>query len=168
MSRRRSPVRISSSLPAHSPQPAMPLRDTLYTLTKYTASALGITVISAGALLYAFQTRLIYPSNIPSGSRTIVATPDEFDMPHYENVELTTPDGVRIRAFLILQRETDPASVKASDRPTVLLLHANAGNVVRACRVTRLCFSSRASQLIRRFRARRDIVYPSPKYFTRT
>lgn len=42
----------------------------------------------------------------------------------YEELDLTTPDGVRIKAFLMLDE-------KAEDRPTVILLHANAGNVVR-------------------------------------
>jgi len=43
----------------------------------------------------------------------------------YEDLTLTTPDKVNIKAFLILQ----PKEI-AANRPTVLLLHANAGNVV--------------------------------------
>lgn len=53
-------------------------------------------------------------------------TPDRFGMP-YEELTLITPDGVKIKAFLMLY-ERD--GVQAKDRPTVLLLHANAGNVV--------------------------------------
>lgn len=59
-----------------------------------------------------------------TGSRLIVSTPAEHGMEDYEEVILLTPDGVKIRAFVILQPE------KAEERPTVLLLHANAGNVV--------------------------------------
>ncbi len=46
-------------------------------------------------------------------------------MAHYEDLTLFTPDKVKIKAFLILQ----PKDL-APSRPTVLLLHANAGNVV--------------------------------------
>lgn len=44
----------------------------------------------------------------------------------FEDVELTTPDFVRIKAYLMLQNGDKPES-----RPTVVLFHANAGNVVR-------------------------------------
>lgn len=46
-------------------------------------------------------------------------------MADYEDLTLETPDKVKIKAFLILQSDKTAAS-----RPTVLLLHANAGNVV--------------------------------------
>lgn len=91
---------------------------------KYTAMVAGVSVISVGGLLYNYQCSLIYPSNLPAGSRTNVPTPADFGMP-YEEVSLVTPDGVRLKAFLILAGE------KAEARPTILLLHANAGNVVR-------------------------------------
>ena len=81
-------------------------------------------VVLAGGLLYAFQTRLIYPSNLPSGSRTTVSTPDEHGMPQYDEITLTTSDNVKIRAFVVLYR-----GERTEIRPTVLLLHANAGNV---------------------------------------
>lgn len=42
-----------------------------------------------------------------------------------EEVELSSADGTKIKAFVILARD------KPEERPTVLLLHANAGNVVR-------------------------------------
>jgi len=45
----------------------------------------------------------------------------------YEELTLTTPDGVKIKAFLMLYEKD---GILAKDRPTVLLLHANAGNVV--------------------------------------
>jgi hypothetical protein len=96
------------------------------TVARVAASAAGVVLASAGSALYLFQNRLIYPANLPEGSRKDVPTPDQYGLP-FEDVELTTPDGIKIKAFLMLY-ERD--GVKASDRPTVLLLHANAGNVV--------------------------------------
>lgn len=43
-------------------------------------------------------------------------------MPDYRDLTLETPDGVKIRAFLVPQSN-------ASQRPTLLYLHANAGNM---------------------------------------
>ncbi|GAA5900552.1 hypothetical protein JCM5296_005280 [Sporobolomyces johnsonii] len=92
---------------------------------KLLAGTLVVSVGGAGTALYLAQTRLIYPANFPQGSRQNVPTPDQFGMP-YEELTLTTPDGVRVKAFLMLH---DRDGVDPSDRPTVLLLHANAGNV---------------------------------------
>ena len=55
------------------------------------------------------------------GSRKIVATPADYDMP-YEDITLVTPDQVKIRAYLMLQD-------KPETKETILLFHANAGNV---------------------------------------
>ncbi|KAF9432409.1 hypothetical protein BGZ76_010842 [Entomortierella beljakovae] len=43
----------------------------------------------------------------------------------FEDLTLTTPDGVKIRAYLIKQ----PGDEHAKSRPTILYLHANAGNM---------------------------------------
>lgn len=49
----------------------------------------------------------------------------------YEDLTLTTPDGLRIRAYLMLQGATQQEQeTEAKRRPTVLFLHANAGNMV--------------------------------------
>ncbi|KAG9105162.1 hypothetical protein FRC07_009556, partial [Ceratobasidium sp. 392] len=105
--------------------------------------AVGATTLGAG-LLYYGQNSLIYPANVPEGSRTDVATPADYGIP-YANLTLTTSDKVNIRAYLLLQRRTllsadgsvgsgeidtqgDDAEF-ARSRPTVLFLHANAGNV---------------------------------------
>ncbi|KEP49800.1 alpha/beta hydrolase family protein [Rhizoctonia solani 123E] len=105
--------------------------------------AVGATTLGAG-LLYYGQNSLIYPSNVPEGSRTKVATPAEYGLP-YTDLTFTTPDNVKIRAYLLIQRKVllsadsslGPAEVDtegddadyARSRPTVLFLHANAGNV---------------------------------------
>ncbi|KLT44985.1 alpha/beta-hydrolase [Cutaneotrichosporon oleaginosum] len=118
-----------------------------------------IPVVLAGALWW-FQRRLIYPADFPEGSRTMVPKPTDAAMP-YEDVTLTTPDGLKIRAYVIPARERivalhelrglDSAKLKqrgmeeaaawdavkdtseaveyARSRPTVVMFHANAGNV---------------------------------------
>lgn len=89
-----------------------------------------------GVLLYSFQGKMIYPSSMPPGSREKVPRPSEFDMKDWEEIELTAPDQVVTKAFLILaaRRAEKPLSGKTLEdwrrsRPTVLMLHANAGNV---------------------------------------
>ncbi|CED84403.1 Predicted alpha/beta hydrolase BEM46 [Phaffia rhodozyma] len=92
---------------------------------------LGLTVTLAvvfvGAV-YIGQNKLIYPSAYPEGSRTKVDLPTEFDMP-FEDVELTAPDGTKLKAYLMLAN----ANVKTSSeyyksRPTIVYFCANAGN----------------------------------------
>ncbi|GAA5860091.1 hypothetical protein JCM8547_009175 [Rhodosporidiobolus lusitaniae] len=107
----------------------MPLSSFLpspWTLLKLAGGSLLLIVGGGGTALYLLQTRLIYPANLPSGSRENVPHPDEFGITPFEEVDLTAPDGVRIKAFLMPYQA---AGVKMEDRPTVLLLHANAGNV---------------------------------------
>lgn len=108
---------------------------------KWATGIIIVSVASLGVGLYSFQTKLIYPAGLPegqglprpwrsrtdtctSGSRTIVALPSDFGMPD-EELTLETPDGVKIKAYLI------PVDNDPHLRPTVILLHANAGNVVR-------------------------------------
>ncbi|KAI0253116.1 Alpha/Beta hydrolase protein [Lactifluus subvellereus] len=90
-------------------------------------------------LLYYGQNFLIYPSAFPAGARESVPVPTDFSIP-YTDLELTTPDNVRIKAFLLLQRpvlgigETPIESGGESNeefaatRPTVLMFHGNGGN----------------------------------------
>jgi hypothetical protein len=58
-------------------------------------------------------------------------------MPHYEDLTLETPDNLKIKAYLILQGATasnvgkPKLNTEAASRPTILFLHANAGNMVR-------------------------------------
>ncbi|KAF8310987.1 alpha/beta-hydrolase [Clavulina sp. PMI_390] len=115
----------------------------LSSLAKYSFyTSLSFLSLAAGTLFFG-QGYLIYPANIPPGSRQTVSTPQDYGLP-YEDLELITSDSVKIKAYLILQRPNDSgtnifhnseqATIMqddkfASTRPTVLFFHANAGNV---------------------------------------
>ncbi|KAI5453472.1 bem46 protein, variant [Naganishia albida] len=102
---------------------------------------------------------MVYPADFPAGSRKEVSDPfATYGMP-YDDLTLTTPDNVKIRAYLIcarnrsdiesLKRSHDARRKKAEEkgdtdatqllteeqaqfaksRPTILLYHANAGNM---------------------------------------
>jgi fermentation-respiration switch protein FrsA (DUF1100 family) len=72
--------------------------------------------------LYKFQTSLIYPSQYPEGSRTIVDTPASYDIP-FEDITIETVDGEKLKAYVMLHdRDSSP-------RKTVLMLDPNAGNM---------------------------------------
>ncbi|KAG0330968.1 hypothetical protein BG004_001878 [Podila humilis] len=90
----------------------------------YSLAAAAVAVLSGGALLYHYQCEIIYPANFPEGSRTQVAKPSQYDLP-YEDLTLITPDKVEIKAYLIKH----PDDSIARRRPTILYLHANAGNM---------------------------------------
>jgi len=111
----------------------------LETFAKGTAAtAAGLGTLGMG-LLYYGQNFLIYPSAFPAGAREDVPVPTDFSIP-FTDLELTTPDDVKIKAFLLLQRsvlnmgETPVESGLPSDeefaatRPTVLMFHGNGGN----------------------------------------
>lgn len=105
------------------------------------ATAAGLSTIGFG-LLYYGQNYLIYPSAFPPGARTEVPVPTDFGLP-YEDVELTTPDNVRIKCYLMIQKsKLDLARATvidipedksdedfASSRPTVIMFHGNGGNM---------------------------------------
>ncbi|KAF9973298.1 hypothetical protein BGZ73_003469 [Actinomortierella ambigua] len=90
----------------------------------YSIAAAVVAVLSGGALLYHFQCEIIYPAGFPEGSRRHVANPSQFRLP-YEDLTLKTSDNVKIRAYLIKH----PDNNIARERPTILYLHANAGNM---------------------------------------
>ncbi|KAI0317840.1 alpha/beta-hydrolase [Amylostereum chailletii] len=115
----------------------------LETFAKGTAAtAAGLGTIGMG-LLYYGQNFLIYPSAFPPGAREDVPVPSEFSLP-YQDLILTTPDNVRIKAYLLVQRpnlnihgetsvdwneDVDGDGDKfAASRPTVLMFHGNGGN----------------------------------------
>ncbi|KAI0299722.1 Alpha/Beta hydrolase protein [Multifurca ochricompacta] len=112
----------------------------LETFAKGTAAtAAGLGTLGMG-LLYYGQNFLIYPSAFPAGARENVPVPSDFSIP-YTDLELTTRDNIKIKAFLLLQRlvlnmsetpvEKDNALSDeefAATRPTILMFHGNGGN----------------------------------------
>ncbi|KAH9991654.1 Alpha/Beta hydrolase protein [Russula compacta] len=102
------------------------------------ATAAGLGTLGMG-LLYYGQNFLIYPSAFPAGARENVPVPSDFSIP-YTDLELTTPDNVKIKTFLLLQRpvlkmnetplkwDEESEEEFAATRPTVLMFHGNGGN----------------------------------------
>ena len=92
---------------------------------------------------------VLSPLSVPFSSLPVVPVPSDYGLP-YEDLQLRTPDGVQIHAFLLRQREhlnrTPPpndtvrpsllvthvspltATQFAASRPTVIMFHGNAGN----------------------------------------
>ncbi|KND04157.1 uncharacterized protein SPPG_01592 [Spizellomyces punctatus DAOM BR117] len=114
----------------------------------------GLTAVTGGLfLLYFYQNNLIYPAHFPPGSRQSVSKPDEFNLNDYEDVTITTPDNVKIKAFLIRRpkgtteqenetvdfatalrdgvRKRGPEKQDAEELAeyTLIYCHANAGNM---------------------------------------
>lgn len=77
--------------------------------------------------LYTFQSSLIYPASLNDG-HGYCATPDEFEMPDFENVYLTTEDGERLHCYLLKHDRNSPSYTNK----TVLILPPNAGNIGHA------------------------------------
>ncbi|WVQ80722.1 hypothetical protein IAT38_002827 [Cryptococcus sp. DSM 104549] len=76
---------------------------TALTIAKYAfGGSLTLATLAAGGLWY-FQRHLIYPAYVPEGSRKFVPKPIEVGLP-YEDVTLTCPDGVKVKAYVILAR----------------------------------------------------------------
>nr|POE82770.1 protein bem46 [Quercus suber] len=72
------------------------------------------------------RSELIYPRNVPPGSRSEVPKPSQFgiDASECEELSIATPDGETLHAYLV-----KPAN-KSQARPiTILSFHGNAGNV---------------------------------------
>ncbi len=85
-----------------------------------TFGAFGFAALAV--YLYSNQKMLIYPANMPEGSRDVVDTPDQHNMP-YEEVWLTSDDGLKLHAYFILHPNN------ARQKYTILYCHANAGNM---------------------------------------
>ncbi|ORY90397.1 Alpha/Beta hydrolase protein [Syncephalastrum racemosum] len=83
----------------------------------------SITIAFTG-LLYLYQCDLLYPAFFPSGSRSVVARPSQYGLPDKEEI-LVTPDGVRLRSYILIQRD-DGVAIQS---PTILCLHAHTGNM---------------------------------------
>ena len=83
----------------------------------------GIAAVGSG-LLYFKQNELIYPRGMPPGSRTEVPTPAQFHMSNAESLELPTPDGETLHAYLLR-----PPNTSLRKDITILSFHGNAGNI---------------------------------------
>ena len=82
-----------------------------------------LSVSSIASLLYLYQGKLIYPSNLPAGARTDTTNPSDFSLP-FEDLALKTPDGEKLQAWFIRPDE------KGQERKmTVVMFQANAGNI---------------------------------------
>lgn len=94
----------------------------------------AVSVAAAGALVsygvLKLQRLMIYPSNFPEDSRSVVDSPESFDLP-YENVWLEN-EGERIHGYLLLA--TPPAP------KTVVMLGPNAGNIGHSLPLAQLFF----------------------------
>ncbi|KAG1137883.1 hypothetical protein G6F37_010807 [Rhizopus arrhizus] len=90
----------------------------------YCLTATGLTGLTGVVLLYIYQCKLIYPASVPEGSRENVATPSDYGM-EYTDITLKTRDNIKLKSYIILQSDQQTAK-KA---PTILYLHANAGNM---------------------------------------
>ncbi|MCJ1309955.1 Alpha/beta hydrolase domain-containing protein 13 [Agyrium rufum] len=85
----------------------------------------GLAAVASG-LLYYKQNELIYPRNLPSGSRTEEGffRPSRFGVADWEELRLPTPDGETLSAFYIR-----PANKSQAKNLTILMFHGNAGNI---------------------------------------
>ncbi|KAI9318216.1 Alpha/Beta hydrolase protein [Dichotomocladium elegans] len=85
---------------------------------------ISVVTIALSLLLYKYQNHLMYPTFFPPGSRSVVARPSQYGLPDKEEI-LLTRDGVRIRCYVIPQRDDDVAI----QSPTVLFFHSHTGNM---------------------------------------
>lgn len=100
--------------------------------------AVGLTISGAALLgLYTFQSSLIYPSSMNDG-RGYCATPDEYDMPDFETVYLTTEDGETLHAYSL---KHDPKLPNYTNK-TVLVLSPNAGNIGHALPIIAMFYNN--------------------------
>ncbi len=89
-------------------------------------SSVVVSLSAALCLVYALQRHLIYLPGVPAGSRTTVWRPDRFALATFREVTLTSSDNVRLHAFWI---PSQGGAARARACPTVILFHANAGNM---------------------------------------
>jgi abhydrolase domain-containing protein 13 len=83
----------------------------------------GLAALGSG-LLYFKQNEIIYPRNLPSGARTEVPEPNDFQIENAESLQLPTHDNESLHAYLLRAPST-----ALSKNVTILMFHGNAGNV---------------------------------------
>lgn len=72
------------------------------------------------------DSELIYPRSLPAGSRTDegVPRPSKFGISDFDDLQIPTPDGEYLNAFLIR-----PSNKGLARHVTILMFHGNAGNI---------------------------------------
>ena len=77
-------------------------------------------------IMRTLTSELIYPRNIPPGSRIEGGspTPEQFKITNYELLRLPTPDGETLSAYFVR-----PSNKNLALNITVLTFHGNAGNI---------------------------------------
>ncbi|KAI1820773.1 alpha/beta-hydrolase [Xylaria intraflava] len=99
-------------------------------IEKRCRAAAELTEITQGvaavltSLLYFKQKALIYPSHLPTNSRTEVPRPSQFNLEDFEDLVIPTKDGEKLSAFYI----RGPRRSRFT-HCTVLMFHGNAGNI---------------------------------------
>ncbi|KAI8137101.1 Alpha/Beta hydrolase protein [Fennellomyces sp. T-0311] len=86
----------------------------------------GLAGLTGAALLYLYQCELIYPSSFPEGSRAHVAKPSDYGIECFTEERLRTRDHIRLHTYIMMISEDEKI---ASEAPTILYFHANAGNM---------------------------------------
>jgi abhydrolase domain-containing protein 13 len=96
----------------------------LLRLVRITAFGVGGLTSLGFAALVVFQRKLVYVPSLPGAPRQLYQfQPERFGLT-YEELWLTTKDGVRLHAWLCASRHTGLLR-----GPTVLFLQENAGNI---------------------------------------
>lgn len=101
-----------------------------------TQIGIGLAVLLLAAL-YTYQSTLIYPASLNDG-HGYCATPDEFDMPEYEELNLKTEDGETLQCYSL---KHDKNSSKYTNK-TILILSPNAGNIGHALPIVALFYKN--------------------------
>ncbi|KAL9113761.1 MAG: hypothetical protein Q9227_002206 [Pyrenula ochraceoflavens] len=83
----------------------------------------GLAIV-ASSLLYFKQNEIIYPRNLPPGSRSEVPTPNQFGISNCDSHKIPTPDGETLHAYFLSAPKT-PNTLPV----TLLTFHGNAGNI---------------------------------------
>jgi len=98
-----------------------------YDVIQYSTYILSFIVGISGFIIYKLQNKIIYAANCPIDSRKVTYTPRDFDMNDYEDLDIKTKDGIKIKAFLI-KKYVDEEKTKLA-KSTLVYFHANAGNM---------------------------------------
>ena len=97
---------------------------TIASLAKATGLT-GATVFAGLFLLYKFQNKIIYypniPNKLPSANEIGFRHPGEANLP-YEDVHVTTPDGLKLHGWFIKAKDNENA-------PTIVVFQGRAGNI---------------------------------------